>query len=74
MFPIKKGGILEMSVPPRQARFGCKKVHKNVSYAAVAVLCKGLEISKVVASSILPKTNKQISLISAKASKMWPNE
>ena len=25
MFPIKKGGILEMSVPPRQARFGCKK-------------------------------------------------
>ena len=63
-----------MSVPPRQARFGCKKVHKNVSYAAVVVLCKGQEISKVVASLILPKINEQISLISAKASKKWLNE
>ena len=62
MFPIqKKGGILEMSVPPRQARFGCKKVHKNVSYVAVAVLCKGQEISKIVASSILP--NKQTNIL-----------
>ena len=55
MFPIKKGGILEMSVPPRQARFGCKKVHKNVSYAAVAVLCKGQEISKVWRLQFSPK-------------------
>ena len=57
-----------MSVPPRQARFGCKKVHKNVSYAVVAVLCEGQEISKVVGSSILAKINEQISLISDKAS------